>query len=363
MSSDSITLSIEQVYDLAFDVLSRNGFSTPHAAAIAQTITAGQRDDCQSHGLYRLIVCVHTLQKGLVDPTALPIITHPSSAVVQVDAQRAYSQLAFQEGLPHLVQKAKHLGVAVLAINNCFHFSALWPEVEAIAQHGVAGVAMTPSHSWVAPAGGTRPVFGTNPFAFAWPRPGANPYVFDFATSMVARGEIELHRRTGRPIPEGWAIDKDGHPTTDAAAGLDGAMLTFGSYKGSALSTMIELLAGPLIGDWTSLQSQAFDNGAGGTPLHGELVIALDPDILGRGQRAINAEGAEAMLDAISGQGARLPSERRFKARAQSEREGIQVSRALYDDVKNLGAPASGRTRHHSNTPQAQVINCDPTNK
>lgn len=343
MNTDHIHLSIDQVYELSFDVLTHNGFSAAHAAAIAKTITAGQRDDCQSHGLYRLLVCVRTLKTGLVDAAALPLITHPTPAVVQVDAQRAYSLLAFQEGLPHLVEKAKSNGVAVLAINNCFHFSALWPEVEAIAQHGLAGLAMTPSHSWVAPAGGTRPVFGTNPFAFAWPRPGGYPYVFDFATSMVARGEIELHRRSGRAIPEGWAIDRDGRPTTDAAAGLDGAMLTFGSYKGSALSTMIELLAGPLIGDWTSLQSQAFDNGAGGTPLHGELVIALDPDILGRGQRAINASSAEAMLDAISGQGARLPSERRFKARAVSEREGVWVGRALYDDVVALSSPSSSR--------------------
>ncbi|PPA75377.1 oxidoreductase [Achromobacter spanius] len=338
VNTDMVNLSITEVYELSLDVLSRNGFSTAHAKAIAQTITAGQRDDCQSHGMYRLLACVRTLQSGLVDPEALPIVTHPTAAVVQVDAQRAYSLLAFQEGLPHLVDKAKRNGVAVLAINNCFHFSALWPEVEAIAQHGLAGLAMTPSHSWVAPAGGTRPVFGTNPLAFAWPRPGPYPYVFDFATSMVARGEIELHRRTGRAIPEGWAIDAQGRPTTDAAAGLAGAMLPFGTYKGSALSTMIELLAGPLIGDWTSMQSQAHDAGKGGTPLHGELVIALDPNILGRGLAQANADAAEAMLDAISGQGARLPSERRFKARAKSEQEGVWVGRALYDEIRSLGS-------------------------
>ncbi|WP_039883422.1 Ldh family oxidoreductase [Achromobacter piechaudii] len=340
VNTDKIHLSIEQVYALSLDVLSRNGFSPEHASAIARTITAAQRDDCQSHGMYRLIGCVRTLQSGLVSPSALPVITHPTAAVVQVDAQRAYSLLAFQEGLPHLVEKTRRNGVAVLAINNCFHFSALWPEVEAIAQHGLAAVAMTPSHSWVAPAGGTRPVFGTNPLAFAWPRPGPYPYVFDFATSMVARGEIELHRRTGRPIPEGWAIDAEGRPTTDAAAGMAGAMLTFGSYKGSALSTMIELLAGPLIGDWTSMQSQAFDAGKGGAPLHGELLIALDPDILGRGMAPANAQAAEAMLDAISGQGARLPSERRFKARAKSEEEGLWVGRALYDEILSLAGTA-----------------------
>ncbi|ARP82998.1 oxidoreductase [Bordetella genomosp. 8] len=335
---DTVHLSLEDVYKLSFDVLTSRGFSSPHAAAIAETVTAGQRDACHSHGLYRLFMCVDTMRAGRVDPAAVPEISHPAPAIVQADARRGFSLLAFREGLPHLAEKAHRHGIAAMAINDCFHFSALWPEVEAIAAHGLAAIAMTPSHSWVAPAGGTQPVFGTNPFAFAWPRAGKNPYVFDFATSMVARGEIELHRRAGRPIPEGWALDKEGRPTTDPAQALDGAMLTFGSYKGSALSTMIELLAGPLIGDLTSLQSRAFDAGAVATPFHGELLIALDPALLGRGRTDQNEAAAEALFDAIVGQGARLPSQRRFEARKESIAHGVWVSRSLYDDIRKLAA-------------------------
>lgn len=119
--------------------------------------------------------------------------------------------------------------------------------------------------------------FGTNPIAFGWPREEKPPFIFDMATSAAARGEIQLHQRAGKAVPEGWGIDGDGQATTDAQAILDGAMLTFGGHKGSALAAMVELLAGPLIGDMTSAESLAWDNGAGGLPYGGELILALDP--------------------------------------------------------------------------------------
>lgn len=152
--------------------------------------------------------------------------------------------LAFDVGRPILIEKARAHGLAAMAINRCCHFSAIWPEVEDIAADGIAALCMLPSHSFVAPAGGTKPVFGTNPIAFAWPRSDLYPYVFDFATSAVARGEIELHRRADKEIPPGWALDSSGRSTTDPAAALAGSMLTFGGHIGSALSTMIELLEG-----------------------------------------------------------------------------------------------------------------------
>lgn len=227
-------------------------------------------------------------------------------------------------------------GIAAMAINNCYHFSALWPEVEAIAAAGLAGIAMNPSHSWVAPEGGNRPVFGTNPIAFAWPRPGRTPFVFDFATSAIARGDIELHAKQGKPIPSHWAIDVDGQPTTDPKVALQGAMRTFGGHKGSALAAMVELLVGALIGDMTSQESMEFDDGVGATPCHGELVIAFDPKVfLGDDLGAGLARG-ERMLDAIVAQGARLPSQRRFDARARSIANGVRIPRPLYEEILAL---------------------------
>jgi LDH2 family malate/lactate/ureidoglycolate dehydrogenase len=234
------------------------------------------------------------------------------------------------------VEKARKIGLAALAINNCFHFSALWPEVEAICQDGLVALAMTPSHSWVAPAGGTRPVFGTNPIAFAWPRPNRPPFVFDFATSAIARGEIELHRRAGKPLPLGWAIDGEGKPTTDPAAALAGAMLAFGGHKGSALSAMIELMAGPLIGDLLSSESMDFDAGVGAAPCHGELILAFDPSVFLGEDVSRHLQRAEQMFASIVEQGARLPSQRRYEARARSLVEGVRIPRALYDDLQAL---------------------------
>ena len=126
-----------------------------------------------------------------------------------------------------------------------------------LTDQGLAAMALCPSYAAVAPVGGTQALLGTNPFAFGWPRANGTPYVFDFATSVAARGEIELHRKAGKPLPEGWAIDAQGAPTTDPTAALDGALLPFGGHKGSAISTMIELLAGAMIGDVTSPEARA----------------------------------------------------------------------------------------------------------
>ncbi|MDK1394236.1 delta1-piperideine-2-carboxylate reductase [Pseudomonas protegens] len=334
--SEYITLSLDEVCALSYQVLTRHGLSDAHARAIAEVITQGQRDECHSHGVYRLLGCVRSVREGRIDPRAEPSLRHVSPGVLEVDAHYGYSLLGFHTGLPILAEKARSQGIAAMVIKHCFHFSALWPEVEAIADYGLVGMAMNPSHSWVAPAGGRHPVFGTNPLAFAWPRPGGQPFVFDFATSAIARGDIELHARQGKPIPEHWAIDADGQPTTDAKAALQGAMQTFGGHKGSALAAMIELLAGALIGDLTSAESMAFDGGVGATPCHGELVLAFDPRVfLGEGY-AQGLERAEGLFAAIARQGARLPSQRRFAARARSLEHGVQIPRGLLEDIRGL---------------------------
>ncbi|MFT0891821.1 Ldh family oxidoreductase [Pseudochelatococcus sp. G4_1912] len=334
--SDHIALSLAEAHALGCKALSSQGFSAAHTQAITDVLIAGQRDECHSHGLYRLPGVVQTLKTGKVDPVAMPEVIDHAPGVVRVDARFGFSPLAFNLGRPKLVEKARRQGIAALAINNCYHFSALWPEVEAIAAEGLVALAMTPSHSWVAPAGGKRPVFGTNPIAFAWPRPEGPPFVFDFATSAIARGDIELHRRDGKQLHEGWAIDSEGNPTTDPTAALAGAMLTFGGHKGSALAAMIELMAGPLIGDLMSAESMAYDAGAGVAPMHGELLLALDPKVFLGEDAPKHIARAETMFEAIVEQGARLPSQRRFAARAQSDANGVSIPKSLYEAIMAL---------------------------
>jgi len=299
-------------------------------------MVAGERDGCASHGIYRLLVAANSIAKGVVAVNADPVMSEPAPALIRVDGGGGFAQLAFERGRVRLEEKARGYGIAALALTNVVHFAALWPDVEALAERGLVALAVTPSHAWVAPAGGTQPVFGTNPIAFGWPRPGDHPFVFDFATSAVARGEIELHRRAGRPVPGDWGYDADGQPTTDAAAVLNGAMRTFGGHKGSALAAMVELLAGPLIGDMTSRESLDADAARGGSPIGGELIVAIDPAGFLGDAVADHLARAEAMFAAIEGQGARLPSQRRYAARARSLAEGVVIPAALYRDIMAL---------------------------
>ncbi len=332
----TVHLSLAEADALARAVLEAWGLAADHAAAVAATMVAGERDGCASHGLYRLIVAAASVEKGVVVPDAVPQVSEPARALVRVDGKGGFAQLPFERGMPLLVEKARTGGIAAMALNNVVHFAALWPEVEALAREGLVALAFTPNHAWVAPEGGTRPVFGTNPIAFAWPRPGREPFVFDFATTVIARGDIELHRRAAKPVPEDWGYDAHGHPTTDARAVLEGAMRTFGGHKGSALAAMVELIAGPLIGDMTSAQSLAADAGRKGSPIGGELILAIDPaGFLGDQVDAYLAEG-EAMFAAIEAQGARLPGSRRLAARRHSEAHGLTIPAAFHAEILEL---------------------------
>jgi LDH2 family malate/lactate/ureidoglycolate dehydrogenase len=339
-------MSVEAIAAFAERVLTARGMAVDQAAAVASFIAAAERDDCASHGIYRLLGMLRTIEGGKVGLGGRPEVTEPRPGIIAIDAQRGFSPLAYAVGRPLLEARARENGLAALVVRNCYHFSALWAEVEPLAEAGLAAIAMTPSHRWVAPAGGRKPVFGTNPIAFGWPRHGHPPYVFDFATSAVARGEIELYRRAGKQVPLGWGVDADGEPTTDPAAILAGAMNAFGGHKGSALATMVELLGAALIGDLTSMESLALDDRAGGAPLHGEVIIALDPGGFAGPVGPDHLSRAETVFDAITGQGLRLPSDRRYAARQRTLREGVKVPRALLDEIIAARDKPSAPLRH-----------------
>lgn len=335
--TNTVKIALDDVKTLAYDVLIGAGYGEGHARSIADMLYTCQLDDCQSHGLFRLLMCIRTIKAGKIDGHIAPELTQSGKAIIKADARGGMSLLAMEAAIPQLIEKTREFGIAAVAVNRCFHFSALWPEVERLSNAGLAAMAMVPSHSWVAPAGGTRGTLGTNPLAFSWPRQGQQPFTFDFATSAFARGEIELYKRAGKPLPDGVAIDVDGNPTNDPDAAMAGAMLTFGGYKGSALSIMIELMAGPLIDDLTSMESMEFAQGQGGAPYHGEIILAFDPVQFSGGRSAENDTRAERLFADIVDQGARLPSQRRYAARARNLARGyVEISADLHADLLAL---------------------------
>ena len=335
--TETTTLSITALEERVEAIFRKAGLNAIQAGALARVIVAGERDACKSHGIYRIEGALRTVKAGKVKADAVPeLLLQDGSAIVKVDAKGGFANPAFELGLPALAERARSFGLAAMAINDCTHFSALWPEAEAVTEQGLATLVMCPSYATVAPTGGNKPLLGTNPFAFGWPRPGTSPYVFDFATSVAARGEIELHRRAGKQLPEGWAIDADGNPTTDPEAALAGAMLPFGGHKGSAIGTMIELLAGIMIGDLTSPEVLDYLGTTTLAPFHGELILAFSPEAFSAGRSGNPFARAEVLFESIVGQGARLPSQRRYAARAKSAADGIVLNESEIQQLDRL---------------------------
>ena len=214
--------------------------------------------------------------------------------------------------------------IAVLALTGSHHFAALWPEVEALAGQGVAAMTCVSYMPAVAPPGGAEPLFGTNPFAFAWPRENQNPMVIDMATAAMARGEVAVAAREGHSVPAGTGLDANGEPTTDPAKILNGVILPFGGYKGSSLAMMIELLAGPMVGETFSYETAARDNKDGGPPQGGQFILAMSPQKIGGLNSSAQCELFFNRLLQI--EGTRMPGERRYRNRTDTGTRAIDAT-------------------------------------
>jgi LDH2 family malate/lactate/ureidoglycolate dehydrogenase len=330
-----VTLSLDEVRALATRTLTALGASQDNADAVADVITAAERDDCKSHGLFRLPGYSIGLRNGRIDGKAVPVVTELAPGVVQVDAKGGFAPLALNVGRAPLVAAARRQGIAAMPVVNAYHFAALWYEVEALAEQGLVAFAFVNSRSYVAPAGGTKPLFGTNPMSFGWPRKGHPPMVFDQASSASARGEIMIHKRDGKAIPQGWAVDRDGRPTTDPAAALAGSQLPFGGYKGAAIALMVELMASGLPQSHFGFEAAAEDTGDGGPAKGGELLLAMDPArFVPGGDAGASQDHAELLFARLLGQErTRLPSDRRYAARKRTPKEGIRIPKQLHDDI------------------------------
>jgi delta1-piperideine-2-carboxylate reductase len=320
-------MTLAEVRDFAAAKLTAFGCDAANAAAVADTIALAERDGAHSHGLFRMPGYLASLKSGKVNGKANPTTKPLRPGVLHCDGDNGYAPLALQVARAPLAEMARSQGVAVLALTRTHHFAALWVEVEALAEMGLVALACTSFKPALPPAGGRKPVYGTNPLAFAWPREGG-PVVVDQASAVMARGEVMIAAQEGRELPPGVGIGPDGAPTTDPNAILKGALLPFGGYKGASIAMMVELLAGPLIGERLSLESAAEDQPDGGPPRGGEFILAIDPGgTRGDGGWAAHAEALFTAM--LSEDGVRLPGDGRRARRERIAREGVAVDSAL----------------------------------
>ncbi len=326
-------LSLNEIYELARKTLINNGCNELNAEAVANTVTFAERDGSISHGLFRIPGYVASLRSKKVRGNASPLIKHISQSIIQVDGDRGFAPYAIQLGIPILVEATKKNGIGILAIKNTHHFAALWHETEALAEKDLIGIACTAYMPSVAPYGATKPLFGTNPISFAWPRKNNSPVVYDMATASMAMGEVQVAARDGHKVPIGTGLNKDGKKTDNPSEIANGGvLLPFGGHKGSAIAMMVELLAAGLVGDMFSFEAKDADNKDGGPARGGEFIMALSPHLIaGEGW---NEHSEKFFKQMTSLEGVRLPGQRRHNNRKDSGPRNINTD--LLEKIKTL---------------------------
>jgi (2R)-3-sulfolactate dehydrogenase (NADP+) len=323
--------SLSELEALVARALMRAKSSEANARSVARALVAAEADGLASHGLSRLPAYADQALAGKVDGFAVPVARRTKPAVIAVDAASGFAFPALDAGIAAAVPAARETGLVAVAVGRSHHFGVAGHLVERLAGVGLVGIAFGNSPAAIAPWGGAKPLFGTNPIAFAWPRAGAAPLVVDLSLSKVARGRIMVAAQKGEAIPEGWALDAEGRSTTDAKAALAGAMIPMGDAKGAALVLMVELLAVALTGSRFGYEASSFFDAKGPPPHVGQLFLAFDP----AGFAADAAARAEILFAAMAAQpGTRLPGDRRFKLREKAKRDGVEVADGLLAEIE-----------------------------
>lgn len=325
------TLSIEAAQTLVAQALVRSNVSAANAASVARALVGAEVDGQGGHGLSRVVAYAGQAKSGKVDGNAVPRIEKTRPAVLAVDAGHGFAFPAIDAALEALMPLARETGLAAASFSRSHHAGQLGAHVERLAEAGLIGLMVSNTPKAMAPWGGATPLYGTNPIAFAAPMNDAAPLVIDLSLSKVARGKVMAAAQRDEAIPEGWALDPSGAPTTDPAAALKGTMVPAGDAKGAALALMVEVLSASFTGANPSAAASSFFDADGPPPGIGHLLIALAPDAAADGFAArMTALAVAATMEP----GTRLPGTSRLERRRAAKELGIAVSPATLEAIR-----------------------------
>jgi (2R)-3-sulfolactate dehydrogenase (NADP+) len=325
------TLTLDAAVRFVTREFQKRGVSRPNALAVAKALVAAEADGLKGHGLQRVPTYLGMAKAGKAKGDAKPAVTRPKPGLLLVDAKDGFAYPAIDLALKKLAPLSVKQGIAAAAITNSNHCGVAGHHVEKLAEQGLVAMMFANTPAAMAPAGGRTAVFGTNPIAFAAPLAGRAPAVVDLSLSKVARGNLVAAKQKGEAIPDDWALDPDGNPTTDPARGIAGTMLPLGGAKGAALAFVVEALAAAVVGSNLAFEASSFLDDKGGPPRTGQLILAIDPAGFGHGRFA---ERMAALAKAIESQnGARLSGMRRMALRGKAAQEGIVVPGLLRQQI------------------------------
>jgi (2R)-3-sulfolactate dehydrogenase (NADP+) len=326
-------MTVSEIETVCRDALLNVGASPEQADIVAAEIADAEAEGIRNVGLGYMHLYLKHLKVGKVNPHASPKVVKTSAASTVIDADFGFCHHAYLMGEARLIETAREQGVGLMSIHQSSSAGVLGWFVRRLAKQGLVSLMFANSSKAVAAHGGKVPFFGTNPFAFGAPRGTDEPLVVDMATASTARVNLVKAAAEGREIDSGHAIDADGNPTTDPAAGLKGAQLPMGGPKGFGLGLMVDVLGGVLTGSNCSYEASMFATTEGGPPNVGQTIIAINPSFFSEGF----VQHLESMFSELTRDNeVRIPGERRAELRRVHEEQGIDVPEALLIQIADL---------------------------
>jgi (2R)-3-sulfolactate dehydrogenase (NADP+) len=327
--------SISDVHTLCTEAFTACKVTSAQAGPTIDALILAEAQGLASHGISRVPMYLAHVTHGRVNPNAVPVIQQQSASAALINADNGFAFPACNQAIKLAIQKASETGIAVGAVTNSHHFGVAGNHLRAIADAGLVGWAMGNSPAAMPAWGGKRAIFGTNPIAAIFPRTNADPILVDLSLSEVARGKIMVAAKNGTPIPQGWALDAKGNPTTDAKAALAGMMLPMGGVKGAMLAMVVEIMVTALTGAHFGAEADSFFIDAGNQPRLGQLFLVINPDALA-GRLAYESR-LSALIDVVlQDPDVRLPGTRRFALAEEAMREGLELPDALVEQIRKL---------------------------
>lgn len=271
-------ISIDNERKLIEEMLIAYGVKQNEANIVVEVITDGDLKGFSTHGLGRFPQYIKSIQAGTIKLEGDYEIEKETAATAMINGNHKFGHYVTVKAMDLAVKKASECGVGIVGIHDSNHYGIAGFYADLASVQDMIGIVISNTEPAMAPFGGKKALLGTNPITISIPTDDIHNYIcVDMATSITARGKLLESKRKGEPIPEGMALDKDGKPTTDPEAGLEGSILPFGGFKGYALAFMFELLAGPLVSAACGEEVQGT-----ATPdvmcTKGDLLIVINPE-------------------------------------------------------------------------------------
>lgn len=330
-------VSLQRLEALAGQALENAGANHTMATTTARALVTADAQGLASHGVARVAQYAAHLKNGRANGQVVARVVREKLSACLIDAGNGLAFPACSMAVDEAITRARSTGIGFAAVTNSHHFGVAAYHLSNVAEHAMVGLAFSNSPAAMPAWGGKRALFGTNPIAAVFPRKSTAALCIDLSLSEAARGKVMVAAQQGKPIPPGWALDREGQPTTDAKAALEGVMLPAGGVKGAMLALIVELLCVALTGANFGYEADSFFVDEGNQPRLGQAFLAIDPAALAGAD--VYHSRVEALIEAMCADpDVRLPGERRTRLALQASRDGVEIPDALLERLQTLAA-------------------------